>query len=116
QETEYWLAQSPTVALPIDVPGIENRVEDELEVWTSLNAAETESLIQKTSAAYHTQINDLLLTALLQAFEPWTQERSLHVEMEGHGREELFEGTDLSRTVGWFTSLYPVHLELSPID
>jgi len=53
-----------------------------------------------------------LLTALLQALAQWTGARSLLIDLEGHGREEIFEDVDLSRTVGWFTSLFPVLLDL----
>ena len=63
--------------------------------------------------AYNTQINDALLTALLLAVARWTGGRSILVDLEGHGREELFDDLDLTRTVGWFTSMYPVLLELS---
>jgi non-ribosomal peptide synthase protein (TIGR01720 family) len=54
----------------------------------------------------------VLLTALLQAFTRWTGERSLLVDLESHGREAIIDGVDLSRTVGWFTSIYPVLLGL----
>ena len=60
-----------------------------------------------------TQINDVLLTALTQAFEQWTGEPSLRLDVEGHGREDIFEGLDVSQTVGWFTSLFTVHLDLT---
>lgn len=63
-------------------------------------------------AAYQTQINDVLLTALVKAFEQWTDQRSLLIELEGHGREDIFDDVNLSRTVGWFTTLFPVLLEL----
>ncbi|MFP3519132.1 condensation domain-containing protein, partial [Pseudomonas sp. SIMBA_077] len=55
-------------------------------------------------------INDLLLTALARVITRWTGDSSALVQLEGHGREELFDSIDLSRTVGWFTSLYPVRL------
>src|SRR6185312_112607 len=55
-------------------------------------------------------------TALLQAFADWTGELALLINLEGHGREEVFEEIDLSRTVGWFTSLFPVHLQLESRD
>src|SRR5215813_6957071 len=38
------------------------------------------------------------------------------IDLEGHGREELFEDVDLTHTVGWFTSLFPVRLEAAGID
>jgi non-ribosomal peptide synthase protein (TIGR01720 family) len=54
----------------------------------------------------------VLLTALVQSFSRWTGERTLLLDLEGHGREELFAEVDLARTVGWFTTLFPVRLEL----
>ncbi len=64
--------------------------------------------------AYRTQVNDLLLAALVRAFAAWTGEGMLEIDLEGHGREEIFPGVDLSRTVGWFTTLFPVALSLPP--
>jgi non-ribosomal peptide synthase protein (TIGR01720 family) len=55
----------------------------------------------------------VLLTALVEAFADWTGRRALLVDLEGHGREELFAEMDVSRTVGWFTSLFPVLLDVS---
>ncbi|MCP4660259.1 MAG: amino acid adenylation domain-containing protein, partial [bacterium] len=60
-----------------------------------------------------TQINDVLLTALVRAVARWTGQRSLLLELEGHGREELFAGLDVSRTVGWFTTTCPLLLTLA---
>ena len=62
--------------------------------------------------AYNTQINDVLLTALARAWERWSGSCVLFTNLEGHGRENLFDDVDLSRTVGWFTSIFPVCLEL----
>jgi non-ribosomal peptide synthase protein (TIGR01720 family) len=73
---------------------------------------ETRALLQEVPQAYHTHINDALLTALVQAFAHWTESPALLVDMEGHGREEIVEGVDLSRTVGWFTTVFPVLLQL----
>jgi amino acid adenylation domain-containing protein/non-ribosomal peptide synthase protein (TIGR01720 family) len=78
----------------------------------SLSPEETLQLLQQVPAAYHTQINDVLLTALAQARMRCTGSRVLFTNVEGHGRENLFEDLDLSRTVGWFTSIFPVRLEL----
>ncbi len=76
---------------------------------------ETRALLQEVPEAYHTQINDVLLTALAQAFAAWTGSRSLLIDLEGHGREAILEEVDLSRTVGWFTTLFPVLLELPEV-
>jgi non-ribosomal peptide synthase protein (TIGR01720 family) len=59
-----------------------------------------------------TQVNEVLLTALLDALGRWTGERCIRIDLEGHGREELFEDLDLTRTVGWFTSMFPLLLDL----
>jgi non-ribosomal peptide synthase protein (TIGR01720 family) len=117
-ELEYWLqvgrggGKGGSGRLPVDMGGGENRVGSVRHVVTALSEEETEALLREVSEAYHTQINDVLLTGLVQAVEKWTGKREVLVNLEGHGREELFEEVDLTRTVGWFTSLYPVQLKL----
>ena len=63
-------------------------------------------------AAYNTQINDVLLTALARAWCQATGSPQLFTNLEGHGREPLFDDVDVSRTMGWFTSIFPVRIEL----
>jgi non-ribosomal peptide synthase protein (TIGR01720 family) len=104
------------VSLPVDHPGEANSVASARSLSVSLSAEETRALLQEVPEAYHTHINDVLLTALTQAIAPWAGSRSLLVDLEGHGREEIFEEVDLSRTVGWFTTLFPVLLELPEAD
>ena len=69
-------------------------------------------LLSRSGAAYNTETQELLLCALAQTIEKWTGAPTLYVDLEGHGREEIGEEVDVSRTVGWFTSLYPVRLDL----
>ncbi|WP_253780864.1 non-ribosomal peptide synthetase [Goodfellowiella coeruleoviolacea] len=74
----------------------------------------TGPLLSSVPAAFHGRVNDVLLTALGIAVARLRQDAgtALVVDVEGHGREEhLVPGTDLSRTVGWFTSLYPVRID-----
>jgi non-ribosomal peptide synthase protein (TIGR01720 family) len=73
-------------------------------------------LLREVPPGYKTQVNDVLLTALVEAFARWTGSSSWVVDLEGHGREELFDDVDLSRTVGWFTTLFPVRFELGMPD
>ncbi|PSL44170.1 non-ribosomal peptide synthase protein (TIGR01720 family)/amino acid adenylation domain-containing protein [Chitinophaga niastensis] len=80
----------------------------------ALDVSHTRSLLQEASAAYHTGINDLLLCALAITLSEWNHTSKVVIGLEGHGREDLATGIDLSRTVGWFTSLYPVLLQISP--
>jgi len=113
-EFDYWFALShqATSRLPIDFPTAANLVASEKTVSVALSVEETKLLLQEVPAAYRTQINDVLLTALAQAFERWTGNNSLLLDLEGHGREDIFEGVDLSRTIGWFTAVFPVLLSL----
>ncbi|ROR25864.1 non-ribosomal peptide synthase protein (TIGR01720 family)/amino acid adenylation domain-containing protein [Mobilisporobacter senegalensis] len=76
-----------------------------------LNATITEKLLKESAHAYNTEINDLLLTALGRAVYRVTGQKILALQMEGHGREETVGSFDLGRTIGWFTSIYPVVLE-----
>jgi non-ribosomal peptide synthase protein (TIGR01720 family) len=114
-ELDYWMAgnEGNTSSLPVDYPGGVNTAGSASTVSSTLTAEETRSLLQDVPKAYGTQIDDALLTALAQAFAEWTGGPTLLVDLEGHGREPIFEDVDLSRTVGWFTSCYPVRLELA---
>jgi len=99
--------------LPIEMANGENNEASARSVTVRLSESETEALLVRAPAAYNTRINDLLLTAAVQALTPWTAAESVDLCLEGHGREDLFESLDLSRTVGWFTSIHPVRLRRS---
>ena len=86
-------------------------------VSTHLPWPQTQALLNNAPAAYNPQINDLLLTALALAFHGWTGQKRLLIDLEGHGREEVFAGEiDVSRTVGWFTAVFPVGLEIESTE
>ncbi len=85
-------------------------------ISVSLNVAETQALLQDVPKAYKTQINDVLLTALVLVVSRWAHSQSVLLNLEGHGREDVIDGVDLSRTVGWFTTMFPVILNLSAIE
>jgi non-ribosomal peptide synthase protein (TIGR01720 family) len=78
-----------------------------------LTVEETRALLQEVPASYGTEVNDVLIAALAQTMGTFIGSRRLFIEMEGHGREDLFSDMDVSRTVGWFTTLYPVTLDLN---
>src|SRR5829696_1421980 len=112
READYWTTASQhTSSLPVDAQGA-NTESTARMFAVSLSIDETNALLQDVPAVYHTLIDDVLLTALVRAFRRWTGEDALLLELEKHGREELFEEVDLSRTVGWFTSAFPVLLKL----
>jgi amino acid adenylation domain-containing protein/non-ribosomal peptide synthase protein (TIGR01720 family) len=114
QELNYWLSDSRTriSTLPIDYLEGDNTKASASTVLVSLSPEETQALLQEVPPVYNTQINDVLLTALVQVFGKWTGVRSLLLDLEGHGREEIFDDVDLSRTVGWFTTVFPILLYL----
>ncbi|MBX8517028.1 amino acid adenylation domain-containing protein [Pseudomonas cichorii] len=111
-ELAYWQAQLQDVsdALPVDHPGGGQQQKHAASVTTHLNSELTRQLLQDAPSAYRTQINDLLLTALARVISRWTGQPDTLIKLEGHGREDLFDDIDLSRTVGWFSSLYPVRI------
>src|SRR5262249_39990689 len=90
----------------------------------------TASLLTRVPAVFRCGIEDVLLGGLALALAQWWRQRqgagvggageavpAVLLDVEGHGRhEELFAGVDLSRTVGWFTSLYPVRLDVGGLD
>ncbi len=117
-ELSCWLviAQNGVTRLPVDYPAGANTEASARSVRVSLTPEETAALLQEVPTAYGTEINDALLTALAQAAALWTGSRALLVDLEGHGREDILDDVDLSRTVGWFTTIYPVSLDLEDAD
>lgn len=113
EELEYWCAEPrrQVTHIPVDFPGGENTEASARTISVFLSVADTQALLQKVPAAYQSQINDVLLTALVQTFSEWMGS-TLLLDLEGHGREEIFDDVDLSRTVGWFTTIFPVLLNL----
>ncbi|MFD8789155.1 condensation domain-containing protein, partial [Kitasatospora sp. NPDC059599] len=84
--------------------------------WT-LTPEQTTPLLTRIPTAYHCGINDVLLTGLTLAHTHWQNTRnntthttSLLIDLESHGRHELTDNLDLSRTIGWFTTTHPVRL------
>ncbi len=116
EDLAFW--QAPDLGgdpalLPDDPAGLDhNMAGSTATISVALPPEETTALLQQVPAAYQTQINDALLTALLLTFAEQRGAQSLYFDLEGHGREALFEEIDLYRTVGWFTSVFPVQLRL----
>ncbi|HET6709749.1 non-ribosomal peptide synthetase, partial [Amycolatopsis sp.] len=114
-ELAHWTALDADPALPVDAAG-DNTYGSAREVVVRLPAEQTRAVLHDVPGAYRTQVNDVLLTALGRVLGDWTGRDRVLVDLEGHGREDLFAGTDLSRTVGWFTSIFPVELTSSGED
>ena len=116
KEISYWKEIKTGTTIPRDF-----KVENERSVNIIANAQHeviyldesmTQSLLQKVHKAYQTQINDLLLAAFMRAYFQWSGHQGVGIALEGHGREQLTNTIDISRTVGWFTSIFPVSLSM----
>ncbi|MEM6717059.1 MAG: condensation domain-containing protein, partial [Cyanobacteria bacterium P01_C01_bin.147] len=109
----YWQNLPLASPLPLDQSPGENIVAAAKMVTASLSRQQTQALLQAVSSTHRTQINDVLLTALVQVLSDWTGRHSHLITLENHGRHagELGAELNLSRTVGWFTCLHPVALQ-----
>ncbi|AHJ31215.1 non-ribosomal peptide synthetase [Nodularia spumigena CS-584] len=117
-EAAYWLNETRAAvpSIPVDYTKGENTVAAANTVLLSLSEAETQALLHDVPKAYNTQINDVLLTALALVLSKWTNSKNVLFNLEGHGREDIVDGVDLSRTIGWFTTIFPVVVELPATD
>ncbi|WJM11232.1 amino acid adenylation domain-containing protein [Paenibacillus sp. PK1-4R] len=114
-EIDYWrqMEQTSFAALPVDELGTGEAAG---EVTLRLSRDETSQLLNQVGRAYNTEINDILLTGMGLALQEWTGEERFMVDLEGHGREEIGAGVDVSRTVGWFTTMVPTLLDLGACE
>ncbi|WP_311971042.1 non-ribosomal peptide synthase/polyketide synthase [Pseudomonas baltica] len=112
EESGWWQTQLQGVdgELPRDFHDTANLERDASSVSVTLAAEITGRLLHQAPQAYRARTEDLLLSALASTLCAWTGQTSALVQLEGHGREELFDDIDLSRSVGWFTSAYPLRL------
>jgi thioester reductase-like protein/non-ribosomal peptide synthase protein (TIGR01720 family) len=115
QNIAYWLETdwSQITPLPTDLAAGENTQASIQNISVVLDAAKTKALLQGATLAYHCAFGDLLLTAVATALGQWLQSEDLLLELETHGREALFDELEVSRTVGWFTSIFPMRLHVS---
>ncbi|MFE7296373.1 amino acid adenylation domain-containing protein [Streptomyces sp. NPDC057579] len=117
-ELPYWEAAAEAAReaapLPVDMAGAADgdTAGAARKVTARLSARATDALLRQVPEAYRTQINDVLLSALGRVLADWTGGDRVLVALEGHGREDLFDDVDLTRTVGWFTTVYPVTLRM----
>ncbi len=121
-EILYWKAKENVIikTLPRDTVKNIEKIHGSGEVMLSLSKEDTEALLRNAKRAQGIEINDIMLSALAKTIKEWTGFDKLAVTLEGHGREEIIKDINISRTIGWFTSEYPVVLELErlkePLD
>ncbi|MFD5186418.1 amino acid adenylation domain-containing protein, partial [Streptomyces sp. NPDC058372] len=115
-QAAYWRTalEGAATELPVDTPGGSRTVGEERTLLGSLSADRTAALLRRVPAVHRTRTDEVLLTALARTLRGWTGRDRVAIALEGHGREELFDDVDLTRTVGWFTSLHPFAPALPP--
>ncbi|MEE6259636.1 amino acid adenylation domain-containing protein [Plantactinospora sonchi] len=111
-QAAYWLNRMPAPEPPVDHPDGTDRAADARTVTVTLPRHLTAALTHQVPAAGQVRAEEVFYAALATAVSGWTGGNRVLLDLEGHGREEIFPDVDLSRTVGWFTSLYPVSLWL----
>lgn len=114
-EVKYWSAiESVQVApLPKDMATSDNTMKNSRTISASLSEEDTLMLLTRANQVYNTKSKDLLVTALGLAIKDWCGEDKILINLEGHGREQIAEQLNVSRTVGWFTSIFPAVLDMT---
>lgn len=111
KELSYWmdLKNKKNNPMKTDFPcsSEERTVENNEKIRVSLSLEESEVLTGRVPGYFYAGINDILLFSVLQACD----EDSLFLNLEGHGREYIVQDVDLTRTVGWFTTIFPLFLQ-----
>ena len=116
KEKTFWkeLESRPAEPIPTDFQVGDNLAGDTHRRSFQLETEPTRQLLTRANEPFSTETNDLLLTALASGIQKTFRIDRICLDLEGHGREDLFSQIDISRTVGWFTSVYPVLFDLSP--
>lgn len=117
-EQQYWLQQNADFAAKITrdiTDGAQyNTAKTTQQFSQSFDLKTSTALLKNLPKTHKIEVRDSLICGLICALSNWTKTQNIVIDMEGHGREKLFENVDISRTVGWFTSVFPILFELSP--
>lgn len=113
QQRPYWLLPERKYAaeLPRDFPDGENLMSSSQSVYVRLEQHQTTVLLDEVPKITGAKIDAILLTSIVYAFKQSCKSNSLMIDLLGHGKEALFDDVDLSRTVGWFNTIYPAFLD-----
>ncbi len=118
RQLPYWqgVQEADFDRLGVSDEGADNCLSSEASLSLSLDQPRTARLLKQVPKVFATEINEVLLLALAEAMNRRAGISRLKVDLEGHGREEIDEQVDVTRTVGWFTSIYPVVIEVKQGD
>ncbi|UCH92681.1 MAG: amino acid adenylation domain-containing protein, partial [Candidatus Aminicenantes bacterium] len=118
QEYDYWkeICAKGITELSPAAKGETGKPKDYYRYKIQLHEEESSSLLNEVNRAYHTEINDIMLSALGLAIRDCFGLKKITIQLEGHGREKILGNIDISRTVGWFTTQFPILLEVQEND
>ncbi|MCG8569092.1 MAG: condensation domain-containing protein, partial [Spirochaetes bacterium] len=110
KDIKYWSKINNNSQIPLDYPDFSNEITYKSldKVILSLSKEDSEKLSSALQQKYHFQAYHLLLTCLVSTLTSWIGKKDIWIDFESHGRENLGFDHDLSRTIGWFTAVYPV--------
>ncbi|MBJ6369742.1 non-ribosomal peptide synthetase [Snuella sedimenti] len=115
-QISYWKnVANGLLKLPVDMEGEKSLLKDVEHFNISLSQEVTKLLIKEANKAYNTEINDLLLSGLASCVGAYFNTSKVMVGLEGHGREDIFNAIDVTGTIGWFTSFYPLQIDINTV-
>ncbi len=116
KEKDYWVNEVNVIKENCKKISIERNKISKLEkVFFELNEEESNDLLNNAQGAFNTEIDDLLLASLALSMNKWRGDKVFAVDLESHGRT-VINNIPVDRTVGWFTSLYPVVFNINNDD
>jgi non-ribosomal peptide synthase protein (TIGR01720 family) len=113
-EAELWRTLGDVEASRLEFPLDPTAQNDDRRtiIEVNIDSNDTELLFREVIGGKRFRMTEILLAAIVMGFESFTSSRTLVIDLEGHGREDLFDSVDLTRTVGWFTTVFPVRVDL----
>jgi amino acid adenylation domain-containing protein/thioester reductase-like protein/non-ribosomal peptide synthase protein (TIGR01720 family) len=120
KELNYWkeIETAEIKSLPVDC-----QIDKELRqqrhqkfVKMELASETTKDLLTEINWVHSTEINDVLLTAVAQTVREWAGLDKVMINLEGHGREKIIDDVNVERTIGWFTTQYPIILDMEKTE
>ena len=114
EDREYWekLSARKISELPRKHKGEPGIVLNNKEITIEFTEDETRNLLRNVNKAYNTEVNDILISALTLTINQWTNHENVLMNVEGHGRTAVYKDINVNRTIGWFTTEYPILLEV----
>lgn len=112
-EAAFWdQVAKEEFSFPVDFNSGDDQLANCATLTFHLNPTETGQLLRGSENGFGVKTDELLIAALVRTIGDFTGKKGVVLELEGHGREDIFDDVDITRTVGWFTCLYPVALNI----